>query len=159
MSSRGFTFVVYGVYCLVSSCQLSQTTKLGQLSSENSAKNKSSHYVLYVFQLLFFQINCTQYSLNKNKTIKMAFSRLARFAVQCKHLTKHQEHFIPRRSATTTPTGAILPEPEKTPFGLLGIVCAVVPGLLIGAAISKNIANFLEENELFVPSDDDDDDD
>lgn len=34
-----------------------------------------------------------------------------------------------------------------------------IPGLLIGAMISKNIANFLEENELFVPSDDDDDED
>lgn len=63
------------------------------------------------------------------------------------------------RHATTTPSGGILPEPPKTPFGLIGIVCAVVPGLLIGAAISKNIANFLEENDLFVPSDDDDDDD
>lgn len=63
------------------------------------------------------------------------------------------------RHRVTTRSGGILPEPPKTPFGLLGIVCAVVPGLLIGAAISKNIANFLEENDLFVPSDDDDDDD
>lgn len=63
------------------------------------------------------------------------------------------------RNTISTPSGGILPEPKKTPFGLLGIVCAVVPGLLIGAAISKNIANFLEENDLFVPSDDDDDDD
>jgi hypothetical protein len=63
------------------------------------------------------------------------------------------------RSATTTPSGAILPEPRKTPFGLIGIVFAVIPGLLIGANISKKIANFLEENDLFVPSDDDDDDD
>lgn len=39
------------------------------------------------------------------------------------------------------------------------MVFTVVPGLLIGAGISKNIANFLEENELFVPDDDDDDDD
>lgn len=39
------------------------------------------------------------------------------------------------------------------------IVFTVVPGLLVGAGISKTIANFLEENELFVPSDDDDDDD
>jgi hypothetical protein len=66
---------------------------------------------------------------------------------------------INRRSATTTPSGAILPEPRKTPFGLIGIVFAVIPGLLIGANISKRIANFLEENDLFVPSDDDDDDD
>ncbi|KDQ85823.1 hypothetical protein L798_06895 [Zootermopsis nevadensis] len=64
-----------------------------------------------------------------------------------------------RRSATTTPSGAILPEPRKTPFGLIGIIFAVLPGLLIGANISKKIANFLEENDLFVPSDDDDDDD
>lgn len=64
-----------------------------------------------------------------------------------------------RRTATTTPTGALLPEPKKTQFGLVGIVCTVIPGLLIGATISKNIANFLEENDLFVPSDDDDDDD
>jgi hypothetical protein len=63
------------------------------------------------------------------------------------------------RCATTTPTGAILPEPRKSPFGLIGIVFAVIPGLLIGANISKKIANFLEENDLFVPSDDDDDDD
>jgi len=45
------------------------------------------------------------------------------------------------------------------PFGIFGIFGAVVPGLLIGAMISKNIANFLEENDLFVPADDDDDDD
>ncbi|XP_047030171.1 essential MCU regulator, mitochondrial [Helicoverpa zea] len=88
----------------------------------------------------------------------MAIFRLSRLVAQSKNLTRH-ENAIQRRTATTTPTGAILPEPEKTPLGLLGIVMAVVPGLLIGAAISKNIANFLEENELFVPSDDDDDDD
>ncbi|CAH0382468.1 unnamed protein product [Bemisia tabaci] len=66
---------------------------------------------------------------------------------------------VPARSLTTTQTGAVLPEPKKVPFGLVGVVLAVVPGLLVGAAISKYIANFLEENDLFVPSDDDDDDD
>lgn len=63
------------------------------------------------------------------------------------------------RTATTSPTGALLPEPQRIPFGLVGIICTVVPGLLIGATISKYMANFLEENELFVPSDDDDNDD
>lgn len=48
--------------------------------------------------------------------------------------------------------------PPKARFGILGLICSVVPGLLIGAAISKNMASFLEENELFVPSDEDDDD-
>ncbi|XP_028173370.1 essential MCU regulator, mitochondrial [Ostrinia nubilalis] len=89
---------------------------------------------------------------------KMSITRLPRLLAQMKIVTRPEQVFQ-RRTATTTPTGAILPEPEKKPFGLLSIVAAVVPGLLIGAAISKNIANFLEENELFVPSDDDDDDD
>lgn len=88
----------------------------------------------------------------------MNVTRLARLFARTKSLPRN-EKVIQRRNATTTPTGAILPEPEKQPFGFLGLVCTVVPGLLIGAAISKNIANFLEENELFVPSDDDDDDD
>lgn len=70
--------------------------------------------------------------------------------------TMHQSF---QRTATTSSTGAYLPEPQKINFGLLGIICTVVPGLLIGATISKYMANFLEENELFVPSDDDDDDD
>ncbi|XP_050684556.1 essential MCU regulator, mitochondrial [Leptidea sinapis] len=87
----------------------------------------------------------------------MFISRMPRLLFQTMPTMKKNP--FPKRNATTTPTGAILPEPEKTPFGLLSIVCAVIPGLLIGAAISKNIANFLEENELFVPSDDDDDDD
>lgn len=63
------------------------------------------------------------------------------------------------RNVVTKPSGAVLPEPTKVPFGLLGVFGAVIPGLLIGATISKNIANFLEENDLFVPADDDDDDD
>ncbi|KAJ8964534.1 hypothetical protein NQ314_004829 [Rhamnusium bicolor] len=63
------------------------------------------------------------------------------------------------RSATSSKHGIILQEPQRTPFGVVKMILTVVSGLLIGAAISKNIANFLEENDLFVPSDDDDDDD
>jgi len=32
------------------------------------------------------------------------------------------------RCVTTTPTGAILPVPCRSPFGLIGIVFAVIPG-------------------------------
>uniref|UniRef100_A0A1Q3FJU5 Essential MCU regulator, mitochondrial n=1 Tax=Culex tarsalis TaxID=7177 RepID=A0A1Q3FJU5_CULTA len=63
------------------------------------------------------------------------------------------------RRKYTYRSGALKPMPHQIRFGLLGIVATVIPGLLIGAQISKNIANFLEENDLFVPSDDDDDDD
>uniref|UniRef100_A0A336MPI5 Essential MCU regulator, mitochondrial n=1 Tax=Culicoides sonorensis TaxID=179676 RepID=A0A336MPI5_CULSO len=63
-----------------------------------------------------------------------------------------------RRQKITYRSGAFKPMPTSAPYGLVGLVCTVVPGLLIGAAISKNMASFLEENELFVPSDEDDDD-
>jgi len=62
------------------------------------------------------------------------------------------------RNATTSDTGAFLPDPERPRLGMTGITATVSFGLLLGATISKNIAAFLEENELFVPSDDDDDD-
>ncbi|XP_037039873.1 essential MCU regulator, mitochondrial [Bradysia coprophila] len=64
-----------------------------------------------------------------------------------------------RYGGTFYRTGAIKPMPKVLPFGFLGLIGSVVPGLFIGAAISKSVANFLEENELFVPSDDDDDED
>lgn len=51
----------------------------------------------------------------------------------------------------------LYPSSEVIPNSLSLLL--LLPGLLIGAMISKNIANFLEENELFVPSDDDDDED
>ncbi|KAI4478208.1 PREDICTED: protein EMRE homolog, mitochondrial [Polistes canadensis] len=63
------------------------------------------------------------------------------------------------RSKITTPSGAILPEPKRTPFGYLRVVGGILLGLIVGASLSKKMANFLEENDLFVPSDDDDDDD
>jgi NAD/NADP transhydrogenase beta subunit len=63
-----------------------------------------------------------------------------------------------RVGLVTSPSGSILPEPKKPRFGYLGVICAVATGIFIGATISKNVAHFLEENDLFVPSDDDDDD-
>lgn len=70
-----------------------------------------------------------------------------------------QSGLMQLRRKYTYRSGALKPMPQQIRFGLLGIVATVIPGLLIGAQISKNMANFLEENDLFVPSDDDDDDD
>jgi len=65
---------------------------------------------------------------------------------------------IQRRPVVTTSSGGVIPDPEKKPAGIFYVSLTVFVGLLVGAAISKNMASFLEENELFVPSDDDDDD-
>lgn len=63
------------------------------------------------------------------------------------------------RTAVTTPSGAILPEPQRERFGYLKVFGCIALGLTLGALTSRQFASFLEENELFVPSDDDDDDD
>lgn len=53
-------------------------------------------------------------------------------------------------------SGALKPKPEESRIAPILVICAVIPGLFIGAQISKSVANFLEENDLFVPDDDDD---
>ncbi|XP_054606827.1 essential MCU regulator, mitochondrial [Nothobranchius furzeri] len=62
------------------------------------------------------------------------------------------------RTAVTTSTGAILPRPKQTRFGLVRIALVVLPFLYVGTQISKNFAALLEEHDIFVPEDDDDDD-
>jgi len=64
----------------------------------------------------------------------------------------------PARGLISNSSGAMLPEPVRDPMGLLGFAGTVLVGLTLGATISKHIASFLEENDLFVPADDDDDD-
>ncbi|XP_053708063.1 essential MCU regulator, mitochondrial-like [Synchiropus splendidus] len=65
---------------------------------------------------------------------------------------------VPCRSAVFTSSGAVLPKPKKTPFGVIRIGLVVVPFLYVGTQISKNFAALLEEHDIFVPEDDDDDD-
>lgn len=65
---------------------------------------------------------------------------------------------VGHRSATTTSTGAYKKEPHSTPLGLVKVLLTVLPGLYVGAAISRTCAAFLEENDIFVPEEDDDDD-
>ncbi|XP_026179862.1 essential MCU regulator, mitochondrial [Mastacembelus armatus] len=64
----------------------------------------------------------------------------------------------PLRTVVCTSSGAILPKPKKTPFGLIRIALVVVPFLYVGTQISKSFAALLEEHDIFVPEDDDDDD-
>ncbi|KAH8280393.1 hypothetical protein KR018_005475 [Drosophila ironensis] len=88
--------------------------------------------------------------------LHLALSRVTRqLAQKPGNLRMLQRHM----SGVYFRSGAIKPKPEEMPFGLLAIFCAVIPGLFVGATISKNVANFLEENDLFVPADDDDDED
>ncbi|XP_056144037.1 essential MCU regulator, mitochondrial-like [Lampris incognitus] len=64
----------------------------------------------------------------------------------------------PCRTAVCTQSGAVLPKPKKTSFGLIRIALVVVPFLYVGTQISKSFAALLEEHDIFVPEDDDDND-
>ncbi|XP_061883275.1 single-pass membrane protein with aspartate-rich tail 1b [Entelurus aequoreus] len=72
--------------------------------------------------------------------------------------TSYLNRTTPTRTAVSTSSGAILPRPDKTPFGLIRMTVVVVPFLYVGTLISKNFAALLEEHDIFVPEDDDDDD-
>ncbi len=64
----------------------------------------------------------------------------------------------PSRYIVTSETGAVHEAPPKRGLkGLGGVLLSVVAGITLGSVISKDMASFLEENDLFVPSDDDDD--
>lgn len=89
----------------------------------------------------------------------MAWQRASIIFRSADNLRKFSGGAVKFQYRTKTPLGTILPEPKRPRFGFLGVFCSVTTGLIIGATLSKMMANFLEEKELFVPSDDDDDDD
>lgn len=88
----------------------------------------------------------------------MVLPRLSLFQLNRLATIPTGKNFQIIRNKTHYRDGTVLPMPKSIPFGIIGVLCSVVPGLFIGAAISKSVANFLEENDLFVPSEDDDDD-
>ncbi|KAH6943252.1 hypothetical protein HPB50_017978 [Hyalomma asiaticum] len=82
--------------------------------------------------------------------------RLHRATVSSPH-TKLEPSVRQVRHRVCYNSGAMMPEPETSNTGLLKVLVTVLPGLYIGATISKEGAAFLEENDIFVPDDDDDD--
>ena len=56
-----------------------------------------------------------------------------------------------------TENGAILGKPVQMRLALTKVMLVVVPFLTVGATISKSAAEFLKDNDIFVPDDDEDD--
>jgi hypothetical protein len=52
--------------------------------------------------------------------------------------------------------GSINPNPKFYRLGLVKVLAAVTAWVLLGSYISQSTAEFLEDNEIFVPEDDDD---
>ena len=67
---------------------------------------------------------------------------------------------VPRRTAVTTESGSILPQPYR-PYRNLGPIMLAIwapPFVYGGAMVAKSFASWMEEMNIFVPDDDDDDD-
>ncbi|XP_077474930.1 essential MCU regulator, mitochondrial [Stigmatopora argus] len=88
-----------------------------------------------------------------------ALGRLGLVSARRKVLTSSANTATTRRTVVFSSSGAILAQPEKTPFGIWRIAAVVVPFLYLGTRISKNFAELLEEHDIFYPEVDDDDDD
>ena len=107
---------------------------------------------------------CSPAQLQRTSTVSQndssSFSTLSNKKSNVDSSTNQPSAVGQRNLATTLASGGIVDEPERyRRFGLLKILLTCTAGLTVGAWISKNMAAFLEENELFVPEDDDDDDD
>ena len=63
---------------------------------------------------------------------------------------------VPKRTMVYNESGGILSKPKTKPFGFFLIALAVFPCVWIGQQIGKELANILEEYEIFVPDDNDD---
>merc|ERR1712001_354478 len=71
----------------------------------------------------------------------------------------HQHRRLQTAATVRSAQGLIGPPPTRPGFRAWSrLVLTTGMGLWLGAVMSRNMAQILEENELFVPSDDDDDD-
>src|SRR5262249_3851513 len=61
-------------------------------------------------------------------------------------------------STTVSLPGLIPPQPQRLSFALTKVGVVLSSGTILGAWVAKTGAAFLEDHELFVPSDEDDDD-
>jgi len=62
----------------------------------------------------------------------------------------------PVRTAITSESGALLPGPQVNRLGVVKVFGFAIPGIYLGATFAQKGAEFLEENDIFVPDDDDD---
>ena len=53
-------------------------------------------------------------------------------------------------------SGAIRPSPGRTRYAVLKVASVVIPGLWIGALLSKTGADLMEKHDIFRPAEDDD---
>lgn len=65
-------------------------------------------------------------------------------------------NLVQKRTMVCKETGALLPKPQKTQFGLIKVGITTAPFLTLGTIMGREGASFLEESEIFVPDDDDD---
>ena len=67
-----------------------------------------------------------------------------------------QTFITAKRYVNTSFHGPIPPEPIRKRFSMPIVLVCITVGIVVGSYSAKSFAEFLEETDLFVPSDDDD---
>ncbi|CAH8507788.1 unnamed protein product [Heterobilharzia americana] len=87
----------------------------------------------------------------------IANTKLVNYLLTCKCLNQMSTRKVQcysGESASYSSTGAIHSKPITTNQGLIKILCTIVSSIYLGSWISRSGAEFLEDNEIFVPDDD-----
>ena len=66
---------------------------------------------------------------------------------------QHDAHVV---NSVYADSGALLPMPKWYKLGMFKLFLMMTASLALGAMISKSFAEFLEDNEIFVPEEEDD---
>jgi hypothetical protein len=84
-------------------------------------------------------------------SIKSFLFRSSRHVKTQNYLRDH--HIV---NGVYTEAGAILPVPKWYKFGITKVIVVVTAYILLGSFVSQATAEFLEDNEIFVPDEEDD---
>ncbi|TMS15083.1 Protein FAM234B [Larimichthys crocea] len=138
--------------------RLKESDKAGEPVKSSTSEVKKFFRRLSFKHQLFFRIAAVDMASALGRLARGLSVRRNGRTARLTPSTEPRGTVTPARTAVCTSSGAILPKPKKTPFGLIRIALVVVPFLYVGTLISKNFAALLEEHDIFVPEDDDDDD-
>lgn len=93
-------------------------------------------------------------NFNRNFSLSRADSFFFRSTRRMKHAHYQSDSHIV--NSVYTESGGLLPVPKWYKLGLTKVMFMVTVSLSLGALISKSAAEFLEDNEIFVPEEEDD---
>ena len=105
-----------------------------------------------IFRLSALFNNKNQVLLLNNSIIVKSFSTQSTKQIKSKNYL-NEYHIL---NSVYREDGSINAVPKWYPLGFLKVLVCITTFVLLGSYISQSMAEFLEDNEIFVPEDDED---